>query len=787
MANWEVKSYTFGHYAVPGRESWITVRTITNVISGKLTMTLNDTSKLTLTVQTSWYSDIQPVKTLLEVKHGDDRKFFGNVTKVTKDVVNGTMKVDAVGVLGSLQFLPNYRGYADSVDLNGIIECESKRYLGEYQSGDPEYVESPWIDLYTPKGEGKIPSDFGKLSMSSYPSMHTTCNLDKVKRNAKNSYDFLKTITKENNYCLPTELQNPTWFKWVEYGEQAEFKPISGVNTQTISYKVNLMSGSLAISPYKSRVRKYYNMGSGIQGAFELTGTEYPIPYYYDSSTLPNKDDGSPYITAEVQKAVQHDLDERSTLIEATAFDAHLIDNTIPWLDMGKYVNVVYYNGSEETAQAQITQIEYDLVDSSKDRVKLGRIVSSITDSLGSSPSDIAKQIEEYLPRAGGQMEGSITYDKTNILSQRNQYEISGDEIHYKQTDESSSSSARVIESSVDIVPLGWVPDFSQSTPSNNQPYVAVSRKYGTSAATAGRLTSTLNGIGFSARAFDADGTSGSFTVFNPGTGSIGNTRHTLYLQPNDLHVDDRHVITCNLLDSSLLEQGDISGSNGTELASTIRLRSGWIAVKPSTTYTLSMSSSSVFKYLYKYSASKGWLRYTALTSASPKSFTTDNDVYFIRVTMGYSDDATILPSAVSNLQLEKGSQASSFVPFTMDGVEVADALRLFFASMLADSKIKFSMPLKFQSSTQVNLSISNLSDTDGWFIVMGEGNGAPIFKMYNYHNQVLMGTACSLPSSKDITVGFSNTYHTISIQGYAWSTLHIISYGFSVNSYSRA
>lgn len=410
MANWEVKAYTFGHYAVPGRESWITVRTITNVISGKLTMTLNDTSKLTLTVQTSWHSDIQPVKTLLEVKHGDDRKFFGNVTKVTKDVVNGTMKVDAVGVLGSLQFIPNYRGYADSVDLNGIIECESKRYLGEYQSGDPEYVGSPWIDLYTPKGEGKIPSDFGKLSMSSYPSMHTTCNLDKVKRNAKNSYDFLKTITKENNYCLPTELQNPTWFKWVEYGEQAEFKPISGVNTQTISYKVNLMSGSLAISPYKSRVRKYYNMGSGFQGAFELTGTEYPIPYYYDSSTLPNKDDGSPYITAEVQKAVQHDLDERSTLIEATAFDAHLIDNTIPWLDMGKYVNVVYYDSSEQTAQAQITQIEYDLVDSSKDRVKLGRIVSSITDSLGASSSDVAKQLEEYLPLSGGTIQGDVKF-----------------------------------------------------------------------------------------------------------------------------------------------------------------------------------------------------------------------------------------------------------------------------------------------------------------------------------------------------------------------------------------
>jgi hypothetical protein len=658
MANWEVKAYLFGHYAVPGQEHWISVRTITDVISGKLTMTLNDTSKLTITVRTSWYSDIQPSKTLLEVKHGNDRKFFGTVTKITKDVVNGTTKVDAVGVLGSYQFLPNYRGYADSIDLNGIIECESKRYLGEYQSSDPQYIESPWVDLFTPKGEGYIPSDFGRLSMSSYPSMHTTCNLDKAKRNAKNAYDFLKTITKENNYCLPTELQNPTWFKWVEYGEQAEFKPISGVNTQSISYKANLMSCTMAVSPYKTRVRKYYNMGSGVQGAFELTGTEYPIPYYYDSSTLPNKDDGSPYIIAEVQKAVQNDLDERSTLVEATAFDAHLVDNTIPWLDMGKYVNVVYHEGSEETAQAQITQIEYDLVDSSRDRVKLGRIVSSITDSLGTSPSDLAKQIEEYLPRAGGQMTGAITYD---------------------------------------------------------------------------------------------GGTS---------------------LDENKLKIRDRYAFTGNLLDKDSMVQGGILTDSGLDYPTPNALRSPFIKVSPSTTYTYSNSLTPNGSSVRYYAADKSFI---GTSAGGVGVFNTPSNCYYVRCEIWYG--SYVVPSSLSWAQLEKGSSASNPLPYTMDAVEVADALRNLIPFIA--SGIHFSKPIKTLSSTSVSVTISDFTDTDGWFAVVGDSNGAITFKMLDIHASTLGDGGWILPNSRDITVSISG--NTLTISGYPWSTLHIISSNFVV------
>lgn len=255
------------------------------------------------------------------------------------------------------------------------------------------------------------------------------------------------------------------------------------------------------------------------------------------------------------------------------------------------------------------------------------------------------------------------------------EYKKDGVKINY--TDESSSSSARVIESSVDIVPLGWVPDFSQSTLANNQPYVAVSRKYGTSAATASRTTSTLNGIGFSARAFDADGTSGSFTIFNPGTGSIGNTRHTLYLWPNDLHVDDRHALTCNLLDSALIERGALDGSTGAMVDWYARIRSEFTPIKPNTTYTVSWVGNAI-PCMFYYSSTKAYVT-SVLTSNEVTSytFTTPSGVGFVKFTWGKSGNAYITPSDISNVQLEKGSQASSFVPFTMDGVEVAEKLRI--------------------------------------------------------------------------------------------------------------
>jgi hypothetical protein len=49
--------------------------------------------------------------------------------------------------------------------------------------------------------------------------------------------------------------------------------------------------------------------------------------------------------------------------------------------------------------------------------VKLGRIVSSITDSLSASSGDVAKQLEEYLPLLGGTMQGDIAFkDSSSVV-----------------------------------------------------------------------------------------------------------------------------------------------------------------------------------------------------------------------------------------------------------------------------------------------------------------------------------------------------------------------------------
>lgn len=746
MANWEVKAYIFEHTATPTSESWITVSTITDVISGKLTLTLNDTSKLSVTVPARTHSNIEPVKVLLEVKHGNDRKFFGTVTKVTKDIVNGTMKVDAVGVLGSYQFLPNYMGYADSANLNGLISCESQRFRGQYSSGDPHYVASPWEEVYTPMGDGKIPEAFGYLDMSTYNSMHTTCNLDKVKRNAKNAYDFLKTVTKENNYSLPTEMANPSWFKWIEDGEIARFKPVSGYNTQYISYKQNLMSCTMATSPHKSRVWCYWNDGAGTLVTQDQTGSDYPNPFYYARKALPNKDDGSPYIVAEVANACYNELHEQDTLVEATAFDQHLVDNSVPWLDMGKIAIIIYYdNYAEQSAQAQITQIEYDLVDSSRDRVKLGKMVSSVTDSLGMSASEVAKQIEEYLPRAGGQMEGSITYDKTNVLSQRNQYEISGDEIHYKQTDESSSSSTRVLETNIDIVPLGNVPDFPDIF-ANKQPYVAVERKYGTSLSNALRTKATLSGIGWSALAFNADGTQAAYSIFNPGTGSLRSGNHTLSLTPQHLRMDsDRYALTCNLVDSAHISQGATSGLNYFT-SDTRRISSAKCKVSANTTYYIqSVASGSIYIETITFFNSSGTiLSYKTDMNALSGSFTTPANCAWVRF-QWYNLSGNLTPSDVTSVQLEKGSSASSVVPFSLDAEQVAEKLRTWdyynFTNVARTTSLS-------DSGTQLKLP-------RGWYLIQAQAvantssiNTIALMNNYNSNNYELMDyrSALALP-----------------------------------------
>ena len=126
-----------------------------------------------------------------------------------------------------------------------------------------------------------------------------------------------------------------------------------------------------------------------------------------------------------------------------------------------------------------------------------------------------------------------------------------------------------------------------------------------------------------------------------------------------------------NLIDQASLEQGTLVDGDGTEYPATTRLRSGFSSVDASTTYTISMTSGVTFIYVFFYDASKAFISKTAYIDTAQSTFTTPSGCAYVRVNIHYTNDATILPSAVSNLQLEKGSQASFYMPYALDNIEL--------------------------------------------------------------------------------------------------------------------
>lgn len=415
MSKWIVNTYTFspiqgGYFVTQGNLNY-------TLISGNLTLNAGDTSKVTFVVPKSVADDLYPVRTLVEVKFGNglnpERKFFGTVVKKTRVIPDGTYKFEAVGVLGSYQFLPNYNGYGSDATILGIISTESQRFRGNYQPGSQYYTPNPWEALYS--GHNEIPSSFGQLSMNNI-NLRLTCNLDSLQKKSKNAYEFLKSITKEHSFVLPEDYVNPPYtFRWFEYGETAQFKMISGDNDQSITYDTNLISCSLAEEPYYTRVMTYSN-GNGTYNFSDQSANGYPCPFNYARIPLPNKTDGSAYTYTEVQNATREELKKYPQLIEATAFDRHIIDESVPWLDMSKRVYVFY--APDEYVKAEITQIVYDFADPTEDRVKLGKIVQTATDSISTVSEQIENTVKEYLPLSGGTMTGGIAFkDSSSVVN----------------------------------------------------------------------------------------------------------------------------------------------------------------------------------------------------------------------------------------------------------------------------------------------------------------------------------------------------------------------------------
>jgi len=561
MSKWTINAYTFTSEgsSYPYTIGFHTADLTDHIISGKLVITIDDTSKVTFTIPYMQGKDLYQGQTLIDIKYGNDRKFFGTIVKKNYENESGIYTFEVTGVLGTYQFMPNYDGYGVDT-IENYLATEMSRFKG---TASAPYADSnPWTELYT--GHNEIPSTFGDIETENL-SLIPAFNIN-LQNTASSSYEFIKLITRQKNYIIPQNVYPKGALHLFEIGEKVYFKRIRQMNSQTVKYDDNLISYSYSRDTSPSKVRAY-NTVDVYPSEGGYNSERYPIPFYYQRVNLSPKTDGSGYTIDEIANESSKIVSaKRQNSYTAYAFDKHLIDNTIPWIEIDKYVSVtLFVDGTETTTVMTVAQITYDLVDATKSSVKLGNISNAFITGSEQESQDFQAALKGRLETSGGTMTGGITFDENG-----NNAEIDTTEISLR----------------------------------------------------------------------------------------------------------DRYALACNLLDSSLIEQGAIDGSTGASVDWSARIRSGFTPIKPNTTYTVSWSGSAI-PCMFYYSSSKTFVSASLTnTEVTSYTFTTPSGVGFVKFTWGKYSNANITPSDVSNVQLEKGSTASSYVPYTMDGVEVAERCR---------------------------------------------------------------------------------------------------------------
>lgn len=377
---WILKTYTFKQYYSGAPIVVETVDQTSKLISGKLVMTLDDTSKLTFSLPYQQGSVLYPLQTLCEVKWDNTTKFFGTLVKKTQKFPDNYFTFEATGVLGSYKFIPNNMSYANNATLYDIINAEKNRFKGSTS------MPSPWSEVYT--GHSEIPSTFGNLIIPYIGGSSTglSCDLQNLQKTAKNSYEFLKAITQPDAYYFTSPPARYDWH-WSEDGTNAYFYATDTSAQQQVKYDENLISCDISEVPFPTRVNCFSSSG-GTLVTKESTKSVYPFgypnPFYFLREQMGTKDDGTAYTQQEVQNRVDALLQQDRYVIDAVAFDKHVIDGVTTWFTMRSYVDLVLYVGAGETVtiSTQITQITYDLTDSRKDRVRLGNVIKPLTERI---------------------------------------------------------------------------------------------------------------------------------------------------------------------------------------------------------------------------------------------------------------------------------------------------------------------------------------------------------------------------------------------------------------------
>ena len=314
--------------------------------------------------------DFSPLKTAVVVSRvgsTTQKMFTGIVTNRVYDVTEGVYKYQCVGALGAYKFMPPYRLFTSGSDLDFVLQTTCDRFRGTATGGYA--IFNPTTELYSKFPE--IFTHFGDMSIG-FAGLEMNDSLANIQQSSSDAEAFIKAVIDPSCYKMPSNFEAPVICENVN-GQINFYSGISGVNTQEIRYDKNLLDCTIEDIPFVTYAEATYN-GAGAGKA----GADYPDIFYYKGVELPQTD--TPYTFPEMEAYDDTLLAEPRQMITATAFDAGILDDGTPFLDITRYADIVYLeNGGERRVQAQITSITYDLTNPSRDRVQLGKKIIPLT------------------------------------------------------------------------------------------------------------------------------------------------------------------------------------------------------------------------------------------------------------------------------------------------------------------------------------------------------------------------------------------------------------------------
>ena len=127
-----------------------------------------------------------------------------------------------------------------------------------------------------------------------------------------------------------------------------------------------------------------------------------------------------------------------------------------------------------------------------------------------------------------------------------------------------------------------------------------------------------------------------------------------------------------NIANRNLFVQGSLTGAAGADTFGTTRLRSLFIPVKTSTTYSISTGNSVLIYEVHEYTSAKVFIQYTSKNQTSTTISTTATTGY-IRLLLKKSDDSQINLSDLGNIQMNEGSTLASYTPYMPNSDEIVD------------------------------------------------------------------------------------------------------------------